>query len=291
MDVRDLAPALLSLSTIIEETNRRVGSDREITTKFQAGTRGSLIVTLAVEASLIQELIGLFNSDAAQAIERVLAIVGGFAGVGVGLFKTIAYLNKAKPEAIAPGPTPQTIYVTVNNNTFITDKTTLEMATDPRMIKEASQVVKPLLRSGVESIYFESGTTNKSEGDYIAVQDLPAFAPENGVEISESEYRTVMTVESPNLGDVHGKWRLTDGEGHFWVRFSDSDFLNAVQAKEIRFGVNDALLCDVIRRQTRQPGGVYKTDYEVIKVVSFSSGQFLSNNSEPPEGPQLLLPL
>ena len=101
MDIRDLAPALLAISDVLDEANKITYGDK---TKVQVNVRGSFKNgSFGIDFSLIQTGIegftSLFNSEQVSAAANLLQILG-FIGVSGGTYGLIQLLLKLRNRKI-----------------------------------------------------------------------------------------------------------------------------------------------------------------------------------------------
>ncbi|MFQ3490701.1 hypothetical protein P9387_20960, partial [Enterobacter asburiae] len=109
MDVRDLAPALLSLSDVLEEAGKTIyGKERRISVKVNASFRaGSFGVDLIAQStSLTSQIISVFSGNNASAACNIIGLVGfGYVTAKQtykGLIQLIKWLGPKKINRIEP---------------------------------------------------------------------------------------------------------------------------------------------------------------------------------------------
>jgi hypothetical protein len=288
MDVRDLAPALLSLSSLVEQINLRAnGAEPPVKLRFKATERGSLIAHLFLETTWLQEVVAMFTGNEAQGLERIMNMLwGGGAATGlVGLFQLIKFLRGQPPARVEPATQSTVNVYNVSGDMITTHTTTLELATDQKARQEAARVVRPLEREGVDSL-----TIRRQQGETeapILKEDLQAFdvQPVDNIP-TEDTSTTLLQIVRPDLSDATPRWEVTDGTSKFNARVTDEAFAERVRSREITFGHNDAIRAELTRRQYRTDRGALRTDYEIIRVMNHYPGGIPSAQLPLfPEGP------
>jgi hypothetical protein len=277
MDVRDLAPALMSLGWLIEDANHRInGDERPVSVRFKAVEKGSLIVNLALDVSLWQTFTGLFTSPESSAVEQLLSIVTGVGtvagAVGGSIFWAIKKLRGRNIESVTPGSN-NTVYVLLqgDNATVQLNRIAFDMAQDPRVRMEASKVIKPLEKEGVEEFYLQTGGIAPDPEQKITKEDLPFFLNEERPDQVEDVSVVLLQLIHPDLTDANSKWRFTDGNGRFNASIGDTAFLQQVQSRTLLFGHGDAIRAELVRRQAMR-GSQLRTEYEIRRVLNYYSG-------------------
>jgi hypothetical protein len=83
MDVRDLAPALLSIAELCQEVNSQVyGNDTAISVRVKADfKKGSFGVELEIVRTLIEQVRSLLNSTDTQSAMAVIGLIFGSSGL------------------------------------------------------------------------------------------------------------------------------------------------------------------------------------------------------------------
>jgi hypothetical protein len=273
MDVRDLAPALLALSSLVDQINARVnGADKPIAMKFKSTSKGSLIADLQLATTWVQEAIGFFSSGKADQLRTIMdTLWGGGITTGVaGIFYLIKFLKGRPAARVEPGPTSTTINVfNIQGDYITTSVATFELAQEPRTLLEAGKVVKPLEKEGVDS--FAIMSSGEKPETMITKDDLPAFLPEKAQQPAENISVTLLQLVQVDVTEANAKWRFTDGNGRFYAVIKDEDFMARFLNREFTVGHNDALRVELVRRQTIVNGKI-KTDNEIRRVLNYYSG-------------------
>ena len=272
MDVRDLAPALLALSSLIDQINNRLnGAEKPVTMQFKSTSKGSLIAHLQLATTWVQDVIGLFASPTGQNLKLVMDTLwgGGIATAGVGLFQLIKFLRGSLPTKVEQGPSNTIIVYNINGDFITTNLGTLELSQDTRIKIEAARVVRPLEKDGVDTFAITQGEVPVN--DPITKEDLPAFMPEQSPNMPDEVSVIILQLVHPDLTDSDAKWRFTDGNKPFNAAITDEDFIARFRARKIRVGHGDALRVELVTRQSFEAQKL-RTEYEVQKVLNFYEG-------------------
>lgn len=153
MDVRDLAPALLAISDVLDEANKITYGDK---TKVQVNVKGSFKtgsfgIDFALVHGGIDGLTSLFNSDETKAAVNLLTILG-FIGTGTGgLIGLLLWLKNRKiKKVIKEGDSKTTIEVE-NEKTETNPKVIALFSNVKIRIGLQKIITEPLSKEGVES--------------------------------------------------------------------------------------------------------------------------------------------
>ena len=104
MDVKELAPALMALSDMLEEANKAIFNDIDkvrvnVKGNFKSGSFG--IDIIAVQ-NITQQIVSLFSGPEATAAANLTTLLNGIGilGGGAGLSGLIKWLGGRKPNVI-----------------------------------------------------------------------------------------------------------------------------------------------------------------------------------------------
>jgi len=264
MDVRDLAPALLSISALFQETGRLVYGDKaDIRVHLKAVETGSFVVDLAVVESFLQQARDLLSGDAVQAALALKEIIVCGAAGGMGLFGMVKWLKGRKPQLVEPVD-ENTVRITEGNRTVEVPAKLLEAYLSIAVRQALAEVVRPLEQDGVASIEFRS---DAERTERIDRSDAQYFAePQIGDElVLEQSIKAAYSIVDLSFRE-RGKWRVNDGQSTFYVRIEDEEFLQMVDRDAVAFRKSDVLICDVRVRSLRSSSGL-KLEHVIERVI------------------------
>ncbi|MDI9333096.1 MAG: hypothetical protein QM533_01840 [Cytophagales bacterium] len=269
MDLRELAPALIALSNLLEEANKTAFADAsEVRVHVQGNFKGgSFGVDLIAIQGITQQIVSIFSGAEATATANLFAILSGLGLLGAGgLIGVIKWLKGRKPSMIRTEGDKAIFELRLSESieTFETDLVTGKLYQN-RIVRQAlAKVLRPLEREGVD--IFATGRDGKTEV-VVEKADVASFemaASEADVVSDTLSSGVLLQIESPVFKDDN-KWRFSDGAASFFAEVADKQFLKRVNAGEERFGKGDVLLVDLRRIQTITDNGL-KLEYIIAKV-------------------------
>ena len=274
MDVRDLAPALLSIGRLFEASNDVLnGEDAKVAVKVRASFKpGSFEIDLKLVQDFLSQIQSVFGGG--ESIKTITVIIAALLG-REGLVGLLRWLKGRQPENVTQvqdgnvqltvgGETEQ---VTVNSNVY-------NLYLNEEVRNEVGRVAAPLTETDIDSIEFRDPretepleTLRKEEADsFLSTQQLTALDETR----LEGSYIHIFGIRS--LSFLKGnKWRLTDGEKVYNVSIEDEEFLGRVETNEIRFSKDDLVKVQMRSVQTVSPTGKLTTKHVVERSSSTSA--------------------
>lgn len=259
MNVRDLAPAMMAVGSLLESANELLNGDRAaIDIRVNATSSASFHILFEI---LQNSNVNSF-SDIISTANEIVNLIIGTGVVGVGLIAVIKWLRGRNPKVEQINEEMYRLTLE-NNESYEVPLELLKMYQNGKVRSALTNMVRPIQVEGIESFQIRKNdqlvaSVEEDEWDYF---DLPETQ-----EIILDEIRNhVFTIV--NLAFRRGnKWRLTDGELTYSVSMRDGEFQDRVDNNHADFAKDDVLVCDLRTIQTMTPKGI-KTDYEIIKVI------------------------
>lgn len=262
MPIKDLAPALLSISGAFQEIHSLVyPNEQPISVDIQATAKGSFLLELILAngKDLFEQVVDFFSSKETEAALNLVQLVG--------LLVTAIDLIKQgikSEEKTEKGE----IKLTFKDGTSMTvPEEAAKVIKSVEVREQIKTFVSPLKTDGIDRIEI---TSEKTETVSIVKNEANNFELPP---MKEEEYEPVISVIYLQLLSVafnNGKWRVSDGNNKFHVSIEDEDFKQSMNNKT--FNENDRLKVRLRTEQRVNSKGGLDTDYIIEKVLEHIKG-------------------
>lgn len=269
MDVRELAPALIALSELLEQSNKAAfpGAD-EIRVNVQGNFKGgSFGVDLIAVQSVARQIVSIFSGSEASAVANLLGILSGLGLLGSGgVIGLIKWLRGRKPSAIRTEG-DKVIFELVEAEhieSFEVDLIAGKLYQTRIVRQMLAKVVRPLERPGVD--VFACGRDRETQS-VVTSEERAWFdlaASEADVVSDTVRESVLLQIESAVFKDDN-KWRFSDGAASFFAEISDQDFIGRINDGAERFGKGDVLIADLRIIQSVTDNGL-KQEFIISRV-------------------------
>ena len=274
IDVHDFAPAVLSFADLVKIANKHLNNDQaEASIKLKATNKGSFEAVLMLDVSFMAAIADFFTDTdkLAHANQIVQLLIGGGTVTG-GLIWLIKKMAGEKPTNIQD--TQEGVELTMpDGNTYTVTKPVAKLYELPEIRQQIEKATQVLEKPGIQTLSFNNDNCSdnglkidRSERSYFLMPQVH----DGDDKINEFEEEKYLEAVSIHFKEGH-KWRFRDGEDEFSASIVDADFINMVQAGEVRFLKGDAFFCLVHTRQVLSAKGL-KKECKILRVIEHRSG-------------------
>lgn len=261
MDVRALAPALISAADLLQELNRTLyPANPDITVNVRAHSEGSFVVELKM---VLEEIEGVLISDPAVATVQLMALLGFVGGI-------ITFLAKRRRNRIVSQSPPDAagmVTVTFADGTSLQIPAEVLRASDSLKIRrDVAELTRPLRENaGIETV-----TIRREEIEIVKAnrEDAHVLADEasdlGDAEVLSSSQRDVHLTILNAAFQPGNKWRFTEGGSPFFATILDAAFNARIEEGE-PFAKDDRLRVRLRETQYEDDSGLH-IETDIIEV-------------------------
>jgi len=276
MNIKELAPALLSIGNVLEEANKELnGKDSGMQVLVRSDFKtGSFQVDLEIVRSLGEQISILMGSIKQFSAEDILKTIGFAADLktlgAVTLIGLIKYIRgrKVKKGTAIENNNVRIEIDDVRDNAIDISKEVYQLYVNIEIHNGLSGALKPLEKQGIDSFYSK---TRDREGVRITSQDVSFFQTPKVAELDEiiiNEYtnNAVYYIITASFEEGY-KWRLSNGVDKITATLKDENFINDLNKGNISLSKDDKLFVKIKTSQWQMKDGLIRTEKEIIEVM------------------------
>jgi len=263
IEANTLINSLLHFTNITHEINRELGTDRKIEIKVNALKEGSFLVHIVIEATLIDNIKGLFTKDNLEIAANIFAVVGG-------LFGFAKFLKGGKPEVLESNDLSTKIKNTKGDVTYF-DNRVVKIYQNNKSIRETIAQEFETLENDPNVTGFELLDKEDKPIVQIIKEDFAAIANTDASIISADEItipKKGFLVISTLSFDKNVKWNFYFDGNKISAHIKDEEFVKLIEKGE-KFSKGDSLEAEFeIRQQFDDSINTYiNKSYKITKIL------------------------
>lgn len=261
MDVRYLAPAMLSMGKVFDDANKALnGENVSIKVQVRALKSGSFQIDFEVCQSMYSQISGFLTGDFITSALNLHALI-------FETFFTIKMIKGRKAKKIKNLDKDQ-VRIGFDGETMDIPLKVFTLLQNNNLRYGIEQTLKPLELDGIDNFYVKEKEKIIADVDKDSYKYFKFSETESEI-IAENEYESAYSIVSLTFKEKN-KWKLSDGQVTINAFIRDEEFIEKVDKNIISFSKGDILICQV-RVTQKMLKGELKTEYEVTKVKEHKS--------------------
>ncbi len=269
IDVRDLAPALMSLGRMIDAANLAINGDkRPIKVEVRAVAVGSFNVHLDAVLSAWDLVKSVIDKGDVEEAKKLLEWLGLFGTApGVTLFGLYRWLRGRKPHRVVREENNQFRFE-LDGVSLVVPFEVMRLYRERAVNQAVGDLLATIRADAIHRIdFFAEGATRGPAAETLTAVDRGHFrlADPDPEVVVDTTNKLALSIRSLAFQEGN-KWRLFDGQNVITATLADADFISRVDLNMVRFAKGDVLICDVRTVQTQGVDGL-RTEHIVMRVV------------------------
>ena len=288
IDVKDLAPSLIALSDLIQESNKLINGDKTtINVKVNADIKqGCFEVLLMFDFSVVENLKDLVTPETTRSIKEILewleiisSLIGEEpVGAGGGLLGLLSLIKIFKGKPIDKnqiiGKYGNNYTINTGGGDLIINEQTFIIHNAPSIRKLTQDFLSPLHNKGIDSIelYDDDKTHNiLNHKDYKPFLDYDDWSEEKAHNTTTNITTRHLVVYKPEFNEDAKRWSFLLDEKSINVDISKTTIAKDVFVRGgVRVG--DTYKVKLEEEEHKTDTGQYRTIYKILKVLEFIKG-------------------
>lgn len=268
MDVRDLAPALMGLADAMQVAGKLTDPETQVRLDIKASAEGSfeiqMLLDVAHEGGLL--LAGMGATMIANGVTIGGAVKKAVLGAVAIAARISAHMGKPKKiETVGDGTQVKIEYP--DGTVFEANNMAWAVFENGKAMTGLEKVVEPLRKGMIDQLELSADEHTET----VKHNERAGFSSKYREEtLSDNTMR--MVLELVDIKFRKSSWRVSDGGEPYSIEIDDQDFLEAVNARRIRFGNGDSLVADVQVVQRRVNVNL-RTERTIVKVHEVIEGK------------------
>lgn len=265
MDVRDLAPALLSIGELCRDANRLInGTDSEVSVRVNADfKKGSFSIDLDLARTLIEQARNLLTGKGVD-LDNLINLLFGAGGL-IAILKLLKGEKDPVTTRIEDGNVR--IEVKGKNNHVTVNPHVVPLLRDPQIRKSIDGLVRPLNKDGMKTFSVRRGkktlqTVKRAEAKYLLEDGSSINDSSDAQNVTRTAYLEIIKISFKQ----QNQWTFSDGSGTFGASIEDREFLKKIEHHEM-FGKGDQLKVLLKTTTAKLASGKYLSRHSIVQVV------------------------